>query len=298
MKSLSASMQTMLASRRHTRARCLWLALRDGTILGITDHDRDLEIDMPDISDVPIVYQAETGILPSNIQIRAGLTSSNFDIEGPLTNLITRTDILGHRYNHARARIFDANWSQDFPDQIPMLQGLVADVAIRGSRFVFEVRSDASRLNQTIGRVISPYCDADFGDERCMAVVPQFAAEVTSVTDSYRFTLDIAGVYADDFFASGKVDFTTGDLANIAPVEIFGFVGSSALVTTLIPLPEEPEVGDQLIIKRGCSKLKISDNADLPTCVSYDNAINFRGMDRVTGSDQYLRIPIPGEGVE
>jgi uncharacterized phage protein (TIGR02218 family) len=286
----------MLATRTHTRATCLWLALRDGTIVGITDHDKDLTVDMTDISDVPVVYKADTGILPSDVETATGLTASNYEVEGPLSDLIPRADVLGHRFNRARARLFQVDWTQDFPDQIPILQGLVADAFVRGSRFVFEVRSDAERLNQTVGRVITPYCDASFGDERCQAVVPQVASEIIAVTSSHELTVDLAGVYADDHFVAGKIDFTSGALLGVDPVEIWSYVGSSGLVTTLVPLPAEPEVGDLVIVKRGCTKLKSSQDASLPTCLSYDNVLNFRGMDQVGGSDQYLRIPVPGEG--
>ena len=295
MRTLSSHLTSMLATREHTRARCLWLALRDGTVIGMTDHDRDLTVDMTDISDVPVEFKAGTGVLPSDVETAAGLEADNFNVEGPLGSLISRTDVLGLRYNRARARLFEVDWNQSTPDILPVLQGVIAEVQISGSRFIFEVRSDVERLNQTIGRLITPYCDAEFGDERCGAAVPQTAAEVTAVTNAHSFTLDQAGNFSDDHFVYGKVDFTTGALVAADQVEVWAYVGSSSFVTLLTPLPEEPQVGDQLVIKRGCSKLKKADDASVPTCLTYANVLNFRGADQVPGSDQYLKIPVPGE---
>ena len=44
-------------SLANTVARCLYLALQDGTTLGFIDHDVDLVIDMPDVFDMAVTYR-------------------------------------------------------------------------------------------------------------------------------------------------------------------------------------------------------------------------------------------------
>lgn len=295
MRSFSSPFAAMLGTREHRRARCLWIALRDGTVIGMTDHDRDIIVDMADISDVPVTFRSATGLLPSDVTTAIGLDADNFEVEGPLADIITKTDVLGGRFARARVRLFEVDWNEAWPAVGAILQGKLADSSIKGSRYVFEIRSDTEAFQQTIGRLITPYCDAEFGDSRCTKAVPQFAAEITAVTNAFKFTLDLAGSYANDYFTYGKVEFTSGELAATDPVEVFAYIGSSGLVTLLVPLAKEPEIGDQLIIKTGCSFLKKSDTANLQTCHFYDNVVNFRGMDQVPGSDQYLKIVQPGE---
>lgn len=302
-RTTSAQMDTMLARKgadAQTRARCIYLALRDGTSIGITDHDQDLVIDLDFISDVPITFRADTGVMPSDISLSVGLNADNMEISGPLTDLITRAAVLGKRFNRATVKVFDIDWERQTDssanDILKLLAGNIADARIQGGSFVFEVRSYTDRFNQTIGRLLTPYCDADFGDARCGKNREDIAAEVTAVTDDFRFTLDLAGTYANDYFNLGTLEFLTGELAGTEEVEVFDYVGASSAVTILAPLPQAPAIGDTLVIRRGCSKLKKSDDATLPTCHSYDNVINFRGFDRVPGSDQYLKVAVPGQG--
>lgn len=294
-RTVSAHLTTFYASKEQTPARCLWIARRDGTVIGITDHDEDLIVDMPDISDQPVTFKANAGILPSDIRTVIGFNADNFEVEGPLGDLISRNAVLGRRFSRARVRLFEIDWSQDWPDQCPLMQGYITNPRVRGDRFVFEVRSDFERYNATIGRVIAPYCDADFGDARCGAAVPQAECEIVEVIDDFRFRVDLGGLYADDHFVYGKSEFIDGDLRDCDPVEIFSYVGATGYVTCLVPFPEEPEVGDRLVLRRGCSKLKVADDPTIPTCASYNNVLNFRGMDQVPGSAQYLKIAVPGD---
>lgn len=302
MRTLSGHLTTMYAQTVHRRARCLWLRLFDGTVFGFTDHDCDLTIDLPDISDVPVLFRADQGVLPSDVSTTVGLESGNFDVEGPIGEAITRIQLMGRRFNRAEARLFEVDWNQSFPDICPILAGQVGDVRIKGStRYVLEVRSDADRFNMVIGRLIAPWCDAEFGDARCRAVVPTVTALVTSAVNEYQFGVDIDNTYPDKHFVFGRVQFLTGALAGTREVEIFDFDGYEGLVELLVPLAEVPEIGDQLVLKRGCSKLKKSDDPEMPTCAYWqangnpDQVMNFRGMDRVPGTDRYIRIPVPGE---
>lgn len=298
MRTLDATYAAMIAKydeEYQTPARCLYLATRDGTVLGVTDHDEDLIIDMPDISDVPVTFYADSGILPSDVQTSIGYEADSFEVTGPYGLLFPRVDVLGRRFARARARLFEIDWSDPSPVPAPILQGFVTNQRIFSNRFVIEVRSDMDRYNVVIGDVISPWCNAMFGDVRCGAAVPAVACTVTHVLNDFQFRVDVAGSYGNDHFVYGKADFTSGGLANADPVEVWSYVGATGYVTTLVPFPEEPQVGDSLVLKRGCSKLKKSDSATIPTCTTYSNQRRFRGLDWVPGTDQYVRMPVAGE---
>lgn len=292
-RTIDVTTAAMIASDEHTRARCVYMQLQDGTRFGFTDHDEDLVIDIVDISDVPVTYRADLGMMPSDIVQSMDMSADSCEIAGPLSDVITRAGIIGRRYNRAIVRIFDVDWTSGYPVPVPLLSGNVADARCSDSKFIMEVRSLTDRLNQTVGQIMSPKCRTDFGSPLCKLTVPSEWTTITAVVDDLTLTVDLAGVHADGFYTFGEIEFITGALAGIRPIEIFGFTGSSATITLLMPTPEPPLVGDQVIVKQGCSKLLKSDEPTIPTCLTWNNVVNFRGEPRMPSSDQYLQFAAP-----
>lgn len=284
-RTLTAGMTGHLATRSHTRAMMLLLVLRDGTSIGVTNHDKDIVFDLGDGS---VTYQAGTGILTSDISLQAGLDADNYEVTGPISDIVTLEALTGGRFNRARASLFQVNWRNLTLGAIKLLAGNVSEARIDGGSFTFEIRSDCDRFNQVVGRLITNNCDADYGDTRCGATPESVVGTVTSVVDALSFTVSYAGSYADDYFNAGTVEALTGQLAGTDPIEIQDWsVGGN--VVLFIPLAENPAVGDTFNIKRGCGKSR----AD---CMARNNIANFRGFPDLTGSDQLMRPTIPGQG--
>jgi uncharacterized phage protein (TIGR02218 family) len=285
-RTLTPAMTGHLATRSHTRVMMLLLVLRDGTSIGITDHDRDLEFDLGDGS---VTYQAGTGVLTSDVSQQEGLDADNYEVTGPLKDGgdFTLERVSGGRFNRARAYLFQVNWRNLAAGAIKLLAGNVSEVRIEGGQFAFEIRSDCDRFNQVIGRLIVNNCDADYGDTRCGATPETVEGTVTAVTDAMDFDVSYPGSYADEYFNFGTVEFLTGDLAGTAPVEIHSWQ-ETGVILLFTPLVEAPAVGDTLTIKRGCGKSR----AD---CMARSNIENFRGFPEVPGSDQVFRPTIPGQ---
>jgi uncharacterized phage protein (TIGR02218 family) len=288
-------MQKHLAGRSHTRCKMLLLDLNDGTTIGITDHDKPIPYD---IGDGTVTYEAGTGILTSNVSLACGLDADNYEVTGPIGDTVSLDGILGGRFNRARARLFEVNWKDLTAGAIKILAGNVSEARVEGGKFVFEIRSDMDRFNQVIGKVITNQCDADFGDARCGATPTTSDEAVTAVTDAMRFTVTNDGAQADNFYNMGTVVGLTG--ANTGTtMEILDWEDNgdgTGTLTLFAPLVEAPAIGDTFTLKNGCSKLRKSDDATMPTCLTYDNVINFRGYPEVPGSDQVLRMPVPGGG--
>ena len=162
-RTLSAGLTSHLATRSHTRCNMLLLDLRDGTSIGVTDHDKDISFD---IGDGTVTYQAGTGILTSDVSLSAGLDADNYEVTGPIADVVTLEAVVGGRFNRARARLFQVNWKRLTDGAIKLLAGNVSEARIEGGKFVFEIRSDADRFNQVVGRLIINNCDADHGDAR------------------------------------------------------------------------------------------------------------------------------------
>lgn len=282
-RTLGGPLASHIGTRTHTRCSMLRLDLKDGTSIGITDHDRDLSFDL---GDGAISYSAATGILPSDVKLSAGFDADNFEVTGPIADLVTREAVLGGRFNRARARLFQVNWKSLASGAIKILAGDVADARVEGGKFVLAITSDIARFNQVVGSVITPYCNADFGDTRCGYTPEEISATVTAAISDLSFTVTFTGSYANDYFNGGTVEFATGDLAGTAPVEIFDWT-AAGVITLFTALADIPSIGDTLAVKRGCARTRAA-------CKDYGNILNFRGFPEVPGSDQALKYAVPG----
>lgn len=294
MRTLTNGMVKHLAGRSHSRCNMLLLDLDDGTSIGITDHDKPIDYD---IGDGSVTYDAGTGILTSNVSMACGLDADNYEVTGPIGETVTRDGILGGRYNRARARLFEVNWKDPSIGAIKILAGYVSEARVEGGKFVLEIRSDMDFFNQTVGRVIQNQCDADFGDARCGATPTTTIATFVS-GDAMTLTVSYPDSYADDFFNMGTVIGLTGLNAGTT-MEILDWNDNgdgTAVILLFAPLADIPDVGDTFTVKNGCSKMRMSSDATVPTCLTHNNVVNFRGYPELPGSDQVLRMPIPGGG--
>lgn len=289
MRTIGSTLLTALTASPRKGAECVVLEAADGTRAAFTTWSRSISLDLG------LGEGAEActpGINLSAVTLAAGFESSSFEMDGPLTGEFSRAKVLGGRWRSAR--VWLARVSPGVAGYAPMLAGKVAESRIEGRRFVFEVRNVADAFNQTWGRALAPLCTAVFGDAQCTVARTPIAAEVTAVTDAFRFTVDLGGSYADDYFNLGAASFQTGELAGTADATVFGYDGATGAVELLEPLAATPEVGDTLTLYRGCSKLLKSDDASLPTCLSYENVINFRGWPEVPSSRFYFQVSAPG----
>lgn len=285
MRTLGGPLTSHLATRVHTRCGMVLLRLRDGTQIGLTDHDRDLTFD---IGTGPVVYSAATGALPSALTLVEGFDADNIEILGPIGETFTAEAILGGRWDRAEAYIFEVNWKSLASGPIRLMKGKVGEPIVEGGRFILSIRSLVDAFNQSIGRILTPYCDADFGDARCGFEVPEVEATIATVIDPMRFTVTFAGEYASDYFNAGTIEFVTGALAGTPRVEIFDWSADGAL-QLFEALVAAPAPGDELILRQGCGKTRSA-------CKAFGNILNFRGFPEVPGSDQVLKFPVPGEG--
>lgn len=264
----------------------LLLDLEDGTSIGITDHDKDIDYD---IGDGTVTYGSGTGILTSNVVLSCGLDADNYEVSGPIGDTVTLDAVLGGRFNRATAKLFQVNWKDLTQGALKILKGSVSEARVEGGKFVFEIRSDVDRLNQTVGRILANSCSADFADGvQCFATATEITGTVTAVTDAMRFTVSFTGTYADDFFNKGTVTALTGALAGTKPVEIYDWT-SAGVITLFAPLVEAPAIGDTFTVRDGCGKSRTD-------CMAHNAILWFRGFPEVPGSDQVLKPAIPGQG--
>ncbi len=160
MREFSSGFQAHI--ERETTTLCwVWKLTRtDGSVLGFTDHDHNLDIDGTS-------YQAKSGFSPSDIDARLGFALDNSSVQGLLSSdVITSTDIRAGLYDSARVEISRVNW-MNLSEYGLIWSGRLGDIQIRDGQFEAELVGEAAVLERTTGRVFAKNCDANFADARC-----------------------------------------------------------------------------------------------------------------------------------
>jgi len=287
MKTLPAGLQAHLDSGTTTLAWCWRLTRADGQVFGFTDHDLPLTFD-------GTTFEPESGFTASEIRTGSDLSVDAQDAEGVLTSTtITETDILDGRWDNAEIEIWRVNW-QDVAQRVLMRRGAIGQVRRGRVQFVAEMRSLSHVLNQTVGRTFQASCDAALGDACCGVILSDPAYKgngtVVMVTGDRSFTVSGLSVYADGWFAIGKLTWTGGANAGRKAEVLSHEVGETDVIITLLEAPVLAIApGDTFDITAGCDKR-------FETCISrFGNGVNFRGFPHIPGQNTVVRYAAKGD---
>jgi len=257
-----------------TVALCWRIERRDGVTIGLTAHDRDLEIG-------GLVYRAAPGMTPSAIVRSAQLDADSMDVTGALTSAaISEADLLAGRWDGARVALFATDWAAP-GEQVALGEGTIGGVETRGGMLTAELRGIAAALERPVVEETSPACRAELGDRRCrvaMAGRRRFA-RVTAVADAV-LTLDTAEPGANAY-GGGMLRWIGGANSGLEDA----VARSGARAVTLRRPPRFDGVGALVELIEGCDKR-------IATCSArFGNAANFRGEPYLPGIDLLTRYP-------
>lgn len=282
MKTLTSGMQAHLAGTVTQLATCWRILRRDGAVRAYTDHDRDLVHD-------GIVYRANAGFTASAITRTAGLTVDTLDITGLQdAEGITERDLRLGLYRHAQMWIFRVCWAD--PAGLGAIRGMRGHLGetILGpsGAWTAEFRGLKAALQQTVGRVTSPICDASLGDARCKVDLESLgvAGTITSVTGDAVLTAAIPGADSG-YLDGGTLTFSAGENTG-GTFEVDTWDGGTLTLWLAATYPMA--VGDTFLARPGC-------DGQWLTCRDiFGNAINHRGQPYLTGSDALVQYPAAG----
>ncbi|MBB5277789.1 hypothetical protein HNR26_003878 [Rhizobium rosettiformans] len=111
---------------------------------------------------------------------------------------------------------------------------------------------------------------------RFLGEVPELSTRTTQVRST-----DLA--VADGWLDWGVMTFLTGKNAGRS-MEIMGYDRPSGIVSLALPLPYQPQIGDQFTVTAGCNKTASE------CAAKFKNILNFRGHPRVPGAGQYFKV--------
>lgn len=260
-----------------TLATCWLITLRDGSKLGFTDSDLDLNID-------GVKYIAQTGFNRSAVDSAEGLGIDNLEVEAIIdSNVIDSQDILSGKYDFAEISIFVVDYLEPSSEKLQLRTGWIGEVSVSSGKFVAEIRGLMQAFNTTLGDLYSPSCRAVLGDGKCKVDLKkyEYVGSVSAVLGEDLF-IDSKLEKPDGYYNGGTMRFTSGKNKGKSFEIASHFHNTLKLMTT----PHfEISPSDEFVLYIGCNK-------SFDTCVAqFNNAINFRGEPHIpsasTGASGY-----------
>lgn len=281
MLTVPAPLQAHYESGGTTLAR-LWKAVRkDGAIFGFTDHDQELLFG-------GVRYEPSSVFDRSAIDTKLESAVDNLELQGLFDSAgISAAEIEAGLWDGAEFELREVNWANLAQGAKVLRYGELGQVQRRTGQYVAEMRGLKQKLQNSIGRTVTPACDAELGDARCKVNVEALSGTVTAVSSRRAFQANALFAVAG-YFSFGVVKFTGGLNIGLS-MEIRkheGLAGSpaGAGLSLQLNLPYAIAVGDTFTIVPGCDKSKA-------TCKNrFNNLLNFRGFSFVPGSDQVLLV--------
>lgn len=275
MKTIPTDLAAHLRSEVTTTCHCWKVSLRDGTVLGFTEHDEALTFG-------GVTYLAASGFQASESDSETGLSASSGEVAGGFSSeAVSETDLAAGRYDGASVELFLVNWQR--PEQHVLLKVReIGEVTRAGGAFRAELRSFAHRLSQPQGRVYGRRCDAALGDNRCGVSLAAFrgTGTVVSVDGTGRMVVAGLSAFGEGFFRQGKLTFVGGSNAGRSfDLDDHAVQDGVASLSFWLPLDVAPKAGDAFTVTAGCDKSFV-------VCkTKFANQLNFRGFPHVPGGD-------------
>jgi len=288
MKTLPAGLQEHLDTGATTMCWCWKLATSDGRIFGFTDHDNDLVFN-------GVTYEAASGFTGSEVENGLGLAVDNLEVEGALSSLkLNEPDLFAGVFDNAEVEIWQVNWTET-EQRILIKKGNLGEVSRDQNGFSAEIRGLTHFLNQPQGRLFQKSCDTDLGNQRCgvdlSSATFRATGQVSSVVENSKFFVSGLEAFANGWFASGRLVFTSGDNLNrVSEVKNFQVTTAGYLLELWLQMPKEISSNDTFIITAGCDKT-------FETCRGkFSNGINFQGFPHMPGNDFVAFYPNRNDG--
>jgi uncharacterized phage protein (TIGR02218 family) len=265
-----------------TLAWCWRLSRRDGVVVGLTSHDRDLIV-----AEIP--YRAAPGMKPSAIETRDAIDADTMDIEGAIASAaIAAADLDAGRWDGAALELFVTDWTAPDAAPVTVARGTLGAIERRGAAFSAELQGVTRRLDAPPCPATSPSCRALFGDRACRVdLAPRTHPRRVVAIDGREVAIDGREVMLDAPVAPGTMAF--GELTWMAGAACglaTPVIADAGGVLTLAEMPPVmPSLPVRVRLVEGCDK-------QLATCRDrFANAVNFRGEAHLPGNDLLTHYP-------
>ena len=264
-----------LAEPLVTAAWCWRLVRRDGVVVALTSHDRDMVRG-------GTLYRAAPGMRPSQIEQHDRLDGQSVDLTGAISSSAIRAeDISAGRWDGAALTLLVVDWEDAGAVPVVVAQGTLGSIEQRGREFAAEMLGPLAILDAPVVPLTSPTCRAALGDRDCRVALAPLTQALRAVAVSGReVTLDAP--VAAEMFVLGRLRWLDGAATGLTSPIIAQ--GTDSVMLAEVP-PQLPVLPVRVELRQGCDKR-------LATCAGrFANAVNFRGEAQLPGFDLLTRYP-------
>ncbi len=247
------------------------LTLRDGRVLGFTDHDRMLDIDGTQ-------FEPGGGMNATDARDSAGLSVDTTEVSGILnTGRFTDEDIEAGLLDSATVETLLVDWRAPPLHQVVRM-ATVGRIRRAGAAFVAELESATAFHAQPRGRLYRRTCDATLGDARCGIDLGRSdlraAVTITMKRGERAYAVDGLGAFADGDFNGATLQI--GATTMFVPVH--RIVGTEHWLD--FAERQELSPGQTGNLVAGCDQT-------FARCRDrFANTMNFRGFPHLPGNDE------------
>lgn len=257
-----------------TLAFCWRLERRDGVTIGLTSHDRDLEVGH-------VRYRAAPGMTPSAVRSGISAEGGDTDVEGALVaDAINDADLMAGRWDGAALELRLTEWEEPGALWLLLARGELGAVTRKGGSFSAELIGAMAALKVPVAPSTSPDCRATLGDRACRVDMAA-RRRVVAVSAVAGTVVEAAGLETG-LYAFGTLRWLTGRNGGVMQAVMDNEADRATLAD---PPPFPVEEGVLALLTQGCDRR-------LETCAArFNNAVNFRGEPYLPGTDLLTRYP-------
>lgn len=262
-----------------TAAWCVRIECTNSMTLRMTTYPFDLTMSNSEI------YKTDSGYEATAYTSNTKFAASAIDLSG-IAGIagISRDQIVSGVFDNARVHVFKCDFLNPVEDYDPVTCGFFGKTTLEDDRYTVEGMALIDALNQSVGRSYAALCTHTFGDARCgIDIGALTVAGTVSVVTSNSVIRDTSRTESADYFAGGKIAFTSGNNDGLKAQEIKSYAADGT-ITTFEPFYYPPEIGDTFVLIPGCRK-RLTDCRD-----KWDNVINRFAFDYMPTSSVYAAV--------
>ncbi len=255
-------------------AFCWRLERRDGVTIGLTSHDRALEIG-------GLSYAPTPGITPGAV-LRGGDGAAELtDVRGVLSaGAISEADLEAGRWDGATLMLHLTEWTAPGVLWLELAWGTLGHFERQGGAYSVSLQGAGALLDAPVAPLTSPTCRVRLGDRDCRIDLRQHQWIVAVGTVEGEAVV-CAGLPSGRY-AFGQLRWLEG--TNTGLSELIVEQTGDGIVLAAAPA-FAVTAGTRALLTEGCDKR-------LATCAGrFANAVNFRGEPYLPGMDLLTRYP-------
>ncbi len=265
------------------RASLFTFTLADGTVYRYTSADIDMVVGGQTYLSTGPQIEAEnvdtaTGLEVSTLSLTVYADQAHLLAGVPWTHAIRLGKLYGARVRYDW--LISDDWQDTSYGTVHLFDGRVSDFEALSTEIRLTIKSDVELLDIMMPHdMYQPSCLNTLFDARCKKSAAAFKVSTTVGAGSTLTRINTGTAYAADYFALGKIVFTSGVNQGLVR-SVREYSGGQFLLSA--PLVEPCAVGDTFDAWPGCDGLQ-------STCSSkYNNVVNFRGHPYVPEPESLL----------